>query len=348
MKKRIMTLSLLLLVPCACIAGVMHPLVFASFAENGEQLSHALILVESVRTYGGGFAKAPVWIYVPEHLASVEKKLVKRFAPLGAEIRTSEAPAASRECPYAGKVFAAAKAETDARGAASILVWMDDDTVVLKDPRAFALLKDKTFGYRPVMHQNIGSLYAEPPNAFWRRVYEKLRVQSTVIFPMKAVADGKTLRPYFNAGLLVVRPERGILAKWAESFPVLYGDPLLADMCRRDARVRVFLHQAALAGAILSHCRREEMAQLPDGYNYPIFFKEMYGAEREFASLEGVVTLRYDEYFRKPAPDWADRLKGPAATISWLEDRLGKARREESGATTKMRFHFQEREGKRT
>lgn len=348
MKKRALALSLFLLVPGVCIAGAMSPLIFASYAGDGAQLSNALILAESVRTFGGEFAKAPVWIYVPARLVETERELARRFASLGAEIRTSEAPAALRLFPYAGKVFAAARAEAEARGSASLLAWMDDDTVVLKDPRAFLLAKGTALGYRPVTHRNIGSLYAEPLNVFWRRVYEKLAVPESAVFPMKTVADGETLRPYFNAGLLVARPERGIMAKWAGAFSALHGDPLLVDMCVRDERARTFLHQAALAGAILSLCRRNEIEELPDSYNYPVFFKEMYGAEKEFSSIDGVVTLRYDAYFRKPAPDWADRLQGPAATISWLRDRLGKAPRGEGGASTKMRFHFQEREGKRT
>jgi hypothetical protein len=203
----------------------------------------------------------------------------------------------------------------------------------------------KSLGYRPVMHQNIGSLYSEKPDEFWTRLYRDLSVPEAAVFPMKTVADGKTLRPYFNAGLLVVKPERGILRKWAGCFTVLYRDPVLVGMCGRDERTRVFLHQAALAGAILSLLSKDEMVQLSDRCNYPIFFKEMYGAEREFDTIDGVVTLRYDVYFQNPAPDWAEKLKGPAATVSWLKERLGGEKGRKENNSTKMRFHFQQ-EGK--
>ena len=55
-----------------------------------------------------------------------------------------------------------------------------------------------------------------------------------------------------------------------------------------------------------------------------MFFKAMFGAEKEYDDLTGVVTLRYDYYFQNPAPDWAEQLKGSAEKIAWLKQKLGK------------------------
>ena len=341
MRNVALILAMLVLVPGSSLFGAARPVIFASYAGDGEQLHNTRILVESIRTFGGQFADAPVWIYAPSSVLKTQEKLVKSFSPLGADVRPSDAPRESREFSYAGKVFAAARAEAAAKGAFSILVWMDEDTVVLAEPRELLLVQGKTLGYRPVTHQNIGSLYSEKPDAFWRRVYEKLSIPESAVFPMKTVADGKTLRPYFNAGLLAVRPERGLLNKWAEAFSSMYSDPVLAEICRKDERARTFLHQAALSGAIMKHLGRDEMALLPDGYNYPVFFKETYGADKAFNTLDGVVTLRYDVAFRNPAPDWSTKLKGPAATVSWLEKRLGRRSGTRNDADTKMRFKFQ-------
>ncbi len=341
MRNVALILAMLALVPGSSLFGAARPVIFASYAGDSEQLHNTLILVESVRTFGGQFADAPVWIYTPANLLKTQENLVKRLVSLGAEVRSSDTPRDSHDVPYAGKVFAAAHAEGAAKGAASILVWMDEDTVVLKEPRDLLLVQGKSLGYRPVMHQNIGSLYSERPDAFWRRVYEKLSVPESAVFPMKTVADGKTIRPYFNAGLLAVRPERGLLKKWAEAFAALYRDPVLVDICGKNERARIFLHQAALSGAIMKNLGRGEMAPLPDSYNYPIFFEETYGADKAFDTLDGVVTLRYDVYFRNPAPDWSAKLKGPAATVSWLEMRLGRESGTGNDVDTKMRSKFQ-------
>jgi len=341
MKKGALILGLALMVSLVCRVGAAQPVIFAAFARDGGELRNTRILAESIREFGGGLKGAPIWIYAPEILLKTEKALVKDLIAVGAVVKASDAPDESGAFSFAGKVFAAAKAEAAAAGKASILVWMDEDTVVLNEPGEFMLAGGKSLGYRPVMHQNIGSLYSEKPDEFWARVYRDLSVPETAIFPMKTVVDRKTLRPYFNAGLLVVKPERGILRKWAGCFTVLYRDAVLVDMCRRDERRRVFLHQAALSGAILSLLERDEMAQLSDRYNYPVFFKAMYGAEKEFDAIDGVVTLRYDVYFQKPAPDWAERLKGPAATVSWLKERLDVEGVGKDDASTKMRFQFQ-------
>ena len=135
-------------------------------------------------------------------------------------------------------------------------------------------------------------------------------------------ADDQKIRAYFNAGVLVVRPERGILQGWGESFSVLCQDPELKKMCEADETWRIFIHQAALVGPPILELQREEMKQLPDSYNYPMFFKKQYGANREFDDISDIVTMRYDVYFRDPEPDWTEKLKGPKRKLDWLKDHL--------------------------
>lgn len=119
--------------------------------------------------------------------------------------------------------------------------------------------------------------------------------------------------------------------------PLLAGEPVLLrrlEALRAEARPgtapedalafpfarKVFA--AALAGAILSQLARQEMVELDLRYNFPLFFKEMFGAEREFDSIADVVTLRHESYFRNPAPDWEKKLKGPPEKVKWFTDRF--------------------------
>ncbi|HJP49989.1 MAG TPA: hypothetical protein QF611_03050 [Pseudomonadales bacterium] len=55
----------------------------------------------------------------------------------------------------------------------------------------------------------------------------------------------------------------------------------------------------------------------------PILSGAMFGANREFGSLDDVITIRYDAYFRDPDPDWSRKPNGDAHKIRWLSDRLG-------------------------
>jgi len=295
-----------------------HEVVFAVFAEDAEQASHLVVLVESIRKFTGRFRESPIWIYVPYGL-ELDQDTERKFVAYKVDVRRSRAPEPALEYFFSRKVFAAAAAEKQAVDRTEILIWVDEDTVFLKEPQELIPDPGISLGYRPVMHPNIGSLYDEPVDAFWRRVYANLEVSDTSVFPMVTAADGITIRPYFNAGLLVVRPERGILRKWAEGFPKLYEDEILAAMCREDRRKRIFIHQAALTGAILNLLRRKEMKELPPSYNYPLFFDEMFGAPRKFDDISDAVSLRYDVFFRNAPPDWSRRLKGPVEIIDWLK-----------------------------
>jgi hypothetical protein len=139
---------------------------------------------------------------------------------------------------------------------------------------------------------------------------------------MTTPADSKTIRPYFNAGLLVVRPEKGILRKWAQNFPVLYEDPVFVEWCNEDRYKLIFLHQVALAGAVLNKLTKEEMSELSYRINYPVFFDRLFEADKDFSSIEEAVTIRYDVFFRKAPPNWDKTLKGPKEKIEWLKKRI--------------------------
>jgi hypothetical protein len=297
-------------------------LIFATFAESIDQLDHAALLAESIRTFAGRYQHKPIRIFVPPEKIDVPADLSARLRDLRAELCQSASPEQALWLPYARKVFAAARAEAQAERRVEIMAWLDEDTIILKEPGAFALEPCHALAYRPVTHRNIGTLYAEPVDDFWARIYRRLEVSEEALFPMITPADGDTIRPYFNAGLLVVRPERRVLRRWAEDFALLYTDSTLVAQCRRDGPRRIFLHQAALAGAILNLVDREQMVELPWQYNYPLFFQEMYGANKAFDSIADVVTLRYDVYLHDPAPDWKRRLKGPPDKIGWLIERL--------------------------
>jgi hypothetical protein len=303
--------------------SMKQKIVFGTFAETGEQLQHAFFLVESAREFAGKFKDAPIWVYIPKDLESGNKPLLEKITFLGAEIKTSSAPEEALRYYFARKVYAAGKAESEAEGIADILVWMDEDTIVLGEPADFELQEGINFAYRPVMHNRSGSLFSEPPDSFWSRIYKTLSIEDSSLFSMVTPGDRQTIRAYFNAGLLVVRPQARILRRWGKDFTTLYSDSVLADMCENDVEKRIFIHQTALVGAVLNNLKKENLMELSDRYNYPIFFHQQYESAREFGSIEDIITLRYDVYFRNPDPEWSNKLKGPLPLVDWLRQKLG-------------------------
>ncbi|MFZ2055595.1 MAG: hypothetical protein WAU81_15505 [Candidatus Aminicenantales bacterium] len=318
----------MILIACLAIAlglavapatAVQPKMIFATFAEQELDLERIRIMIESIHTFAGRFKDAPVWVYLTEGLLASESEFLEEIESLGAEFRLGQAPEEATWFYLSRKVFASAQAEGEAVGKADILAWLDVDTIFLQEPNEFLLPKGKSLGYRPVMHRNISPLYDEPLDEFWKRAYEDMSIPESLAFPMITVADGDKIRPYINAGCLVVRPERGLLRKWAGTFPLIYKDPVLKDLCRQDERKRVFIHQVALSGAIMKHLKRDEMLELSNRINYPIFFGEMFGAKRDFHNINGVVTIRYESFFSNPPSNWDKIIGGPLDRIAWLK-----------------------------
>jgi len=85
------------------------------------------------------------------------------------------------------------------------------------------LPEGKIPGYRPVHHLLIGSRFDASPDDFWRFIYENCQVKSDRILPMQPMVQSVQMRAYFNAGLLVVKPERGLLQQWRLDFNSSFG-----------------------------------------------------------------------------------------------------------------------------
>jgi len=294
--------------------------ILATYAESAGQVRNVYRLTESLRTFGGSFADIPVWLYIPDR-AEFSLESAEYFGKLhsqGAIIQNSPLPEDAAWFYYAGKVYAAGKAETTAESAGVSLIWMDDDTVILSQPDSLALAPDESFIWCPVMHNRSGSLFDLPPDDFWGRVYELLSIDDEKLFPMITPADRQKIRAYFHIGLMSVKPGRGILRRLVTDFEKLYSDPDLAEMCRRDVIKRIFLHQAALVG-VLNIVARDEIRELPASYNYPIFFDKGFESERVFDSIENAATIRSVVSLDKIGENWHEKLVGPEKKISWLK-----------------------------
>jgi hypothetical protein len=296
--------------------------VFVSYAESAGALQNTYRLAESIRTFGGRFCSSPVWVYIPQDVSIDDKNLLRKLKALDVEVRISHTPEEARWFFYGGKAYAAAEAEKAAAGTFEMLVWLDDDTIMLQEPDAFALSPETSFAYHPVMHNRSGSLFESAPDAFWSRIYKKLSLTDDLLFPMVTPVDEQKIRAYFHAGIMVTRPERGVLRRWAKDFELLYRDAAFTDMCRADVDKRIFLHQAALTGAVLSIIAPGEMLQLSERYNYPIFFERQYDTRKSYTSIEDVVTIRCVVSLKNMGAEWYHELAGPSEKVNWIRERL--------------------------
>lgn len=295
----------------------MPEIVFASLAAGRKGASRVVLSAESIHTFSGQFSVSPVWMLVPEsrlHLAQpVPPEFSLETIPFWIDQQVLD-------FPFAAKVVAAAAAETLAADRALQLVWMDSGSLVVNPPHDLVLGKGVKLACRPVDHLLIGSPYDQPIDEFWAAVYQSCAVSQERVFPMRTSADQVEIRPYINAGMLVVRPEQQLLRLWRDKFLEIYQQTRFLEFYQQDYLYRIFIHQAVLAGCILSILKQDEIFELPHWINYPLHMHSQYPPNLRPPSLNELVSFRYEEFFTDPS--WRDQVKVKGKLKSWLEENL--------------------------
>jgi len=137
---------------------------------------------------------------------------------------------------------------------------------------------------------------------------------------MQTIVDEQQVRAYVNAGILVVRPERGLLRGWQANFERLHRLPEFEVFYRQSELYRIFMHQAVLAGSLLSSLGQEAIQQLPFEVNYPLHLHSRVAKEHQPSSLSQLITCRYEEFketFRDPSVQ--DLLQTDKPLKDWLQ-----------------------------
>ncbi len=295
----------------------LPPLQLAAYVAPGLLERQGILLAASLRAYGQHLSDLPLRFYCPGSPADFTPQALRIFQDCGVTLCPLSIPAPLLEFPYAAKVFAAAQAETDAAGSPT-LVWLDPDTFFQKAPLAFALPPSAALAYRPVMHNVIGPLYGQPLDAFWEIIFTACGVPHHWLFSMQTVTDRVQLYPYFNAGLLVLRPQLGLLRAWLQEFTRLYQHPDLLPLYAQKRLYTIFVHQAVLAGVLLARLAPEQMLLLPSEYNYPLNLYARDRSPHRPARLEPLTTFRFEDVFEDPA--WEEGFPAGAELRAWIRN----------------------------
>ncbi|MFX1518090.1 MAG: hypothetical protein ACFFC6_17470 [Promethearchaeota archaeon] len=274
------------------------------------------IFVASIRQFAGILSESPIWIFTPKSEEKIPQILNERYSSLNVDIIPISVKPDHKKFPFATYVSVTATAEMFAKGKTKILAWLLPDTLIINSPIHFLLPQNKTLGYRPVHHTLIGSIYNEPIDPFWDLIYNKLNVPEDMLFQMKTHVDHNILRPYFNAGFLVVRPEAGLLESWWDSFKELYCNPSFNEFYQQDERYRIFMHQAVLAGVILSTKEKGELEELPFTYNYPLHLYHESPIEYQPEKINDLITARYENI------EWLKKVPIQEPLKSWLDEQI--------------------------
>jgi len=302
---------------------ILPKIVFATTPAAGGDDREAVLLANSLRRNGGRMADCPFWVMVAES-TPLRQNTAAALAKARAHCIPYVVPEPASGFPFAHKVFAAGAAEEKAQaGGYDLLVWMDPDTLILREPREFILENTRQLGCRPVHLTLMSSLFDQPLDEFWGAIYRECGVIESNVFPIKTVVDHQYIRPNFNAGLMVVRPRLGLLQTWARHFENLYQDPFFKSFYDRNALYRIFIHQCVLAGSILEKLAQDQIRDFSSGLNYPLHIHNKMPDDVRADSWNRLVTVRYDSLDFFEHPNWQGMLQINEPLLGWMMALLG-------------------------
>ncbi len=272
-----------------------HQVIFSTFLSVGEDEKYLYTFVNSIRQRAGKFSDNPILIAVDSDKLSLISTQITQFLEINkVELLPVVLNHSYSHIPFFEKTISAGQTESHVRLITDKLIWMDIDSIILRFDEL--LLADKPILCRPVDIQNVGDLYGTPTNDFWEYIYQYCCVTDDQIFNLKTTIDQVNIKAYFNAGMLIVKPVNRILTMWCKNFKKIAPDITSFDFFKKEKIYSFFLHQAVLAGTILSSLTRHEIGILPHYINYPLHYHDRYPQEKQIKEIDELVSFRLDSY----------------------------------------------------
>lgn len=269
--------------------------VFVILVSTPRGRSHARLLIESIRAFGGSLSQSPIWLFE----AGQQMDSEDMYEGLDVDVHPLTVPDSVKQNWFAGKVCACAQAEELAASNVQTLIWMSSNCLVIQPPVLFELGSSFDAALRPVHIRNIGCLASDPLDAFWERVYQAVGlddVQATV----ESFVDDQRLRAYYNSHAFAINPSIGLMRQWYETFEVLVGDEAFQAGACQDELHQIFLHQAVLSALIPTLLELDRIRMLPPDYNYPYNLQGQVPAHKRAAALNELVCIAYEDRLLNP------------------------------------------------
>ena len=292
-------------------ASIIHP--------TDTSQKNGYLLASSLREFGGTMANNPIHYYVPNTGSSLKESIENKLRKLNVEIIQFDTDSLDFRFPFLGHAYAASLAEKDADKRGQNIAWLAPNSIILKEPTEMNL-DDKYLGYRPVHHKLIGSEYNRPKDEFWSTVYDFCRITDDDVFPMITHVDAERIRPYFNAGFLIVNPKRQILQQWYDQYSRAYMNEQFAKFYEIDDIYKIFIHQAILSGVIQKLVKKEEMVELNTRYNYPLHLFTEDITPQKPKQIDDCITIRHEGFYN--SSNWEEQMPASSNLKNWLARRI--------------------------
>jgi colanic acid/amylovoran biosynthesis glycosyltransferase len=267
--------------------------------ESGPLETQSIWLVESLRRWGGRFAKCPVLAVTPRRGLGLDRFTLKRFKELDVQwIHFNGLSDWSFYGPF-NKPLALAGAEE--MSDSDIMIWMDSDMIVAGEPIEFELPKEVDFMAHPASCiYDIGSTGPEHDHEpFWMASLAGHGISSAKypFIPAQA-GEGEAIRMYWQAGAFAYRRKTNLGATFLQST----NDQMKIKVSSRHSGT-YFHEQIGLAVAV--HRQNLNYQVLDSSHNFAM---NRLGFDR--INLSNLPQAKVIHYFGSAWPDTFEEFAG--------------------------------------
>ena len=265
-------------------------------AEDNETGPAAALLLASLRRLSQPWAGADVLCFSPREGHSPCGTVRSALVGMGAELIDDTLNDRWVDLPRSNKVLAAAWAERRCAPGETIVV-VDSDTIFTADPQL--TVAPGTAAVTPVWLSGLASEgYGDPLEALWQVAESTcgLERRSGFISPL---LENKSIRPYFNSGLIAVRAADLLLGSWLTAYSALLAHDRftrIVNMLSTNENdygcATAYLDQVALALALST----VDVEPLPPIYNCPIHYLDRIDEPWRSIIPSTVVHVHYLKY----------------------------------------------------
>lgn len=291
-----------------------HTMAFMTAVQSPADERKAMVLVDSIRAFGGPHADAPIYVVQLNR----ESNPCRRLAMRGVTLVSLELDPAVASYPYAYKAFAAAEVERLVAGKVDTLVWMDPGMLLLGAPTALRVDRQHAVALRPVFLVNtIAQAPGSEPDPYWSRIYDLAGADWRTAPAVEEYATGQKMRGYYTCIVIAFRPEREICREWARVMDALLRDPAYQKRACSDGLHRIFLHQAALCGVITAKAKPSELQHLPDAVGYPYNLHQRLPESKRLARMNDATAVILESVWDQD-PAWMEAIRVDEPLRAWL------------------------------
>jgi hypothetical protein len=301
--------------------------------EEGILEHQAILLVESLRRFGGPASDLPVYAISPRPARAPGADCLSSLRRLGAT--TIVEPLVDEAEAYGTLARLAACAWAEEHLAHPTIVSLDDDMLVVRPPD-FSLGQADMVA-RPVDCKGMCTCgEGDEYDDYWRRASRACGVSYDDIPWVETTVDRLRVKASYNGGMVIVRRSLGLFREAARMFAILRGHDLAP-------RARGVIEVVASTGSVGPEASRwwggaqavlslaatrlgAQVAVAPPGYNVPVHLAEAAARSGRPLSLTDAVLVHYHWMLDRGRLDPRGIIPGgrelPADFVAWLARRV--------------------------